>query len=39
MDVESSIGSEDGRLKIPMEQLLEDMEEMGLDDDEERNEG
>ncbi|KIW03195.1 uncharacterized protein PV09_05421 [Verruconis gallopava] len=36
MDVESSVdGSEDGGLRIPMEQLLEDMEEMGLDDMEE----
>jgi nonsense-mediated mRNA decay protein 3 len=34
MDIESTVdGSEDGRLKIPMEQLLEDMEEMGLNDD------
>jgi nonsense-mediated mRNA decay protein 3 len=34
MDLESSIGSDDGRLNIPMEQLLEDMEEMGLNDKE-----
>jgi len=35
MDTESTVdGSEDGRLKIPMEQLLEDMEEMGLEDEE-----
>jgi hypothetical protein len=37
MDVESTVdGSEDGRLRIPMEQLLEDMEgdvELGEDDD------
>ena len=35
METESTVdGSEDGRLRIPMEQLLEDMEEMGLEDEE-----
>jgi len=35
MEVESEAGSDDGALKIPMNQLLEDLEEMGLSDVEE----
>jgi len=36
---ESEAGSEDEGIKIPMEQLLEDMEEMGLEDVKEEEEG
>ena len=39
MDVESVAGSDDGQLRIPMAQLLEDMEEMGLEEDVEREDG